>query len=227
MSASNATYNNTKTKFNYIIVGDHYIMANQTLTTCSGKFYDDGGPAYNYGSDQHLITTFLPALPGYRMRLEFETFDLENSTGCEKDFVKIYDGPSTSSPLLGIWCGNNSPGTVEAGVNGGPLTVEFVSNRFVSGQGWVANISCDSGVGIPENAPISAKITDNGQGTLLIMDAPADASLILYDLCGNRLMSSNLNGNSGKLSVGHLPKGMYLLKLFKGHLSKTFKVILH
>ncbi|NLH51366.1 MAG: T9SS type A sorting domain-containing protein [Bacteroidales bacterium] len=227
LTASNANYNNTQTKLNYIIVGEQYLMGNQTLSTCSGKFYDDGGPAYNYSSDQHLITTFLPALSGHRVRLDFELFDLESSSDCEKDYLKIYDGPTTNSPLLGTWCGNNSPGTVEAGANGGPLTVEFVSNRFVNGQGWMANISCDSGVGIPENAPISAKITDNGQGTLLIMDAPADASLILYDLCGNRLMTSNLNGNSGKLSVGQLPKGMYLLKLFKGHLSKTFKVIIH
>lgn len=228
LTASNANYNNTQTKINYIIVGEQYLMGNQTLSTCSGKFYDDGGPAYNYGSDQHLITTFLPALSGHRVRLDFEVFDLENSSNCEKDYLKIYDGPSTSSPLIGQWCGNDNPGIVVSGASGGPLTVEFVSNRFVNGQGWSASISCDSGVGIPENVSISARIIiDNEQSTLRIIDAPDDASLILFDLCGNRIMTSNLKSNSGKLSVGHLPRGMYLLKLIKGHLSKTYKVILH
>ncbi len=226
LTASNATYNNTKTKFNYIIVGDHYLMGNQTYTTCTGKFYDDGGPVYHYSSDQHSVTTFLPALPGHRVRLDFEAFDLESSTGCEKDYLKIYDGPSASSPLIGKWCGSDSPGSIVAGASGGPLTVEFVSNRFTTGQGWVANISCDSGVGMPDNTVLPTRVFYDNRGTIVITDAPSEATIQLYDLCGSRLTATRLNGHSGRIPAGYLPKGMYLLNLSKGQLTKTYKIVI-
>ncbi len=223
LTASNASYSNTITKLNYIIVGDYYLMGNTTITACNGKFYDDGGPSYNYSSDQHLVTTFIPSLPGHRVRLDFELFDLENSAGCDKDYLKIYDGPSTNAPLIGKWCGSNSPGSIVAGVTGGPLTVEFVSNRFIAGQGWVANISCDSGVGIPDNSPLHSKIYFNTE-CIHVENAPVGAALYLYDLCGNILLNTTITATPTLLPAGKLPRGLYLLKLVKGRLSKIFKI---
>lgn len=227
LTASNSTYSNTKTKLNYIIVGEQYLMANQTLSVCGGKFYDDGGPAYNYSPDQNLVTTFLPALPGHRVRLDFELFDLESSTGCEKDYLKIYDGPSTSSPLIGKWCGTDSPGSVVAGPTGGPLTVEFVSNRFNGGQGWVANISCDSGVGVFETSLSMPQVYYDGQKHIIAENIPPDAQINLFNLCGNRIISTRSTGSRHVISAAQLPKGIYLLKIEKETTAKTFKVVVN
>lgn len=54
--------------------------------------------------------------------------------------MKIYDGTGTSAPLIGTYCGNNSPGVVSATNSEGALTVVFYSDVSVTGTGWEADI---------------------------------------------------------------------------------------
>jgi hypothetical protein len=85
--------------------------------------------------------TFMPADTSKSVQAVFSLFDLE-ADGCIYDWLKIYDGTSTSSNLLGTWCGNSSPGTVVAYNATGALTFQFHSDVSVVGQGWVASLSC-------------------------------------------------------------------------------------
>jgi hypothetical protein len=83
----------------------------------------------------------------------FTLFDLEASSGCIYDWLKIYDGTSTSDSLLGTWCGTDSPDTVVAYRSSGALTFRFYADSYVTAQGWVANIQCVETPDLPPPPP--------------------------------------------------------------------------
>lgn len=66
----------------------------------------------------------------------FTSFQLENNF----DFLYLYNGPSSASPLLGTYTGTNSPGAISA--TSGCLTIKFVSDYTVVKNGWSAVINC-------------------------------------------------------------------------------------
>ncbi|KAM6953504.1 cubilin [Aplochiton taeniatus] len=72
------------------------------------------------------------------INLTFSSFDLERPSGtvCRYDYVKIYDGDSLSNPLLGTFCGNTLPASVQSSSNF--LTVRFVSDGVVQKAGFNA-----------------------------------------------------------------------------------------
>jgi PKD repeat protein len=135
----------TQTKSSYInVINTPFNMTNATITTCSGNFYDPGGSASNYGNNLDYTETFYPSTPNSNIRFVFSVFALEAETNCYYDYLKIYDGNTTSSPLLGTWCGTNSPGTVTASNATGSLTFVFHSDDGSNLAGWASSISCVS-----------------------------------------------------------------------------------
>ena len=117
--------------------GQSYTMSNGTITTCSGSFYDPGGPNSNYASDLDYTQTFVSANSGTCIQVVFNSFQLESST---YDYLRIFDGPDASSPIIGTYGGANSPGTVTS--TSGSLTFLFHSDNSVSYEGWSSIISC-------------------------------------------------------------------------------------
>ncbi|MDQ3193108.1 MAG: CUB domain-containing protein [Bacteroidota bacterium] len=55
-------------------------------------------------------------------------------------YIYIYDGPNTSSPIIGTYTGTTSPGTITS--TSGCLTIRFTSDGSVTAAGWQAVISC-------------------------------------------------------------------------------------
>src|SRR4051812_13842324 len=84
-------------------VGQVYYMDSnngQTISTCRGVFYSSGGDPYacfGYFDNENYTVTFCSGTPGVPLRVSFITWDIEAGF----DFLKIYDGPTTGSPLLG------------------------------------------------------------------------------------------------------------------------------
>ncbi|MDD2631926.1 MAG: M14 family zinc carboxypeptidase [Bacteroidales bacterium] len=128
----------TSLKTNFINVDTPVLMANQTLTLSGGLFYDSGGENNNYDNNQNLTTTFLPKTPQAKVSVEFLEFSLESQASCSYDYLKIYDGTSAAAPLLGTWCGTQSPGKVVATNAAGALTFAFHSDYSVTKSGWKA-----------------------------------------------------------------------------------------
>lgn len=132
----------TKTRSDYIeVIPEQFNMSNTTITTCSGTFYDPQGTS-NYLDNLDYTMTFMPAEPSKNVQAVFSVFDLEYHSSCSYDYLNIYDGTSTSSTLMGTYCGTASPGTVMATNAAGALTFVFHSDVSVTGQGWVAALSC-------------------------------------------------------------------------------------
>ncbi|KAM4718445.1 cubilin [Anableps anableps] len=70
------------------------------------------------------------------INLTFSSFDLENSSRCHYDYVKIYDGDNMNFPLVGTYCGGSIPAYFLS--SGNFLTIHFVSDGFVQMQGFNA-----------------------------------------------------------------------------------------
>ena len=119
-----------------LIYGQNYNMTNSSISTCSGIFYDNGGASNNYSNNLNLTQTFCSNVAGQSIQLNFSAFNIENNW----DFMYIYNGPNTGSPLIGTFTGTNSPGLVISA--GSCITIVFTSDVIINAPGWAASISC-------------------------------------------------------------------------------------
>ena len=117
-------------------IAQNYLMSNTNVSTCAGNFYDSGGGGANYGLNQNTTMTLCSNTAGQCIRVSFTAFNLENSF----DFLRIYNGPNTASPLIGSYTGTTSPGVVTG--TSGCLTFVFTSDGSINHAGWTASISC-------------------------------------------------------------------------------------
>lgn len=112
-----------------------YNMTSGTVNTCSGTFYDNGGLGL-YLNNSNVTQTFCGNTPGTTIRASFTTFQVD-----ALDQLMIYDGPTTFSPLIGVYTGSSLTGISLTGTTG-CLTFRFVSNGFTALNGWSATLSC-------------------------------------------------------------------------------------
>jgi hypothetical protein len=115
----------------------------QTITTCEGSFYDGGGNGGNYPANQNCTYTFCSD-EGNCMRIEFEDFYIQDEDvfGNVYDYLEVFDGPSTASPLLFYLYGGPFPQQFPTTGSSGCLTFHFVSDASVQRFGWHGEIHC-------------------------------------------------------------------------------------
>ncbi|HEY4799687.1 MAG TPA: CUB domain-containing protein, partial [Bacteroidia bacterium] len=104
---------------------------------CSDTIFDMGGPLRNYYDNENYTYTIAPA-GATTLSLNFSSFTTESTN----DYLKIYDGSSTASTLLGTYSGTTSPGTINA--SGSALTLQWHSNASTNNTGWYAVWNCNS-----------------------------------------------------------------------------------
>ncbi|GAB4310587.1 MAG: hypothetical protein Kow00127_00140 [Bacteroidales bacterium] len=129
-------------KQDYISVKETVLMHNGSVTTCDAFFYDSGGATGTYSNNEYYQLTIYPANPNGKTEMEFLEFDIEYQSNCNYDWMMIFDGPDGNAPLVGMYCGTNSPGTVLSTHGTGALTVLFSSDYGVTGSGWKALVRC-------------------------------------------------------------------------------------
>ncbi|EPQ16888.1 Cubilin [Myotis brandtii] len=103
-----------------------------TLTGQSGVIQSIGYPTLAY-SDDLLCEWHLRGPSGHYLTIHFEDFNLQNSSGCEKDFVEIWEN-HTSGNLLGRYCGNIIPDSVDTSSN--VALVRFVTDDSLTAPGF-------------------------------------------------------------------------------------------
>ena len=85
----------------------------------------------------------IKAEPKFRIKFKFLNFRIENCPErpgrCPCDSVEVRDGNSSSSFLIGRYCGSVSP--TEIFSSGRFMMVKFVSDRGKSDKGFVAEFS--------------------------------------------------------------------------------------
>ena len=164
--------NDTLTISNYIkldptdtciaIIGTH------NPTECFGVMYDENGPNNNYGDLTNLTSTIAP-VNAQTITLNFSSFHYEVGY----DYLYVYDGPNTSSPLIGQYDGTALPngGTITS--TGGSITLRQSTDTYVNESGFELDWSCTlppllSICDVPEQAfcvSDSIVFTDNSIGS--------------------------------------------------------------
>ncbi|MBL0048984.1 MAG: T9SS type A sorting domain-containing protein [Bacteroidetes bacterium] len=135
------------TGLNFSSFSQTYNMGNDTVSTCSGIFYDSGGPLANYYLNQNLTMTFNSS-NGNRLLFNFSSLSTVYN-------LNVYDGNTLNAPLIGSYSGVLGPFSVQS--SGTSLTFRFITgNVSAQSAGWAATISCSTPV-------LAAYPLNNGQ----------------------------------------------------------------
>lgn len=153
----------------------------QTISTCSGTFYDSGGPNSGYTAGQTYTVTFCPSTPGASINVDFTSWNVGAG-----DALEIFDGPNIGSPSFGVVNAGLSPVNMVISASvlnpSGCLTFKWTS--VGTGAGWVANLSC----GLPcQNFSVD-----------ILTSTPAfhiDSGYYYIDVCPGDTVSITAQGN--------------------------------
>lgn len=91
-----------------------------------------------YNADQICYWRFT-TMPGHRIHLKMNAFDVENHQECAFDHVDFFNGDSSSSFTLGRFCGTDVPTDLYASSN--TMVMEFSSDISVQRTGFSATHS--------------------------------------------------------------------------------------
>lgn len=132
--------------------------------SCSGMIHDFGGPSKNYYNYEDYTWTIAPP-NATSIDVSFSSFNVE----LNYDYLYIYDGPTTASPLIGTYTGTNSPGNFST--SSGSVTFRFTSDLSTVAPGFLASYSCVtdatppltsiSTTGVWQTADFDADFTDS------------------------------------------------------------------
>lgn len=126
----------TRSVFN---TGTDIVMGKiSSVTTCGATFTDSGTKYSDYANDLNQTITLTPGTVGSSIKVDFTEFNVESGY----DFLYVYNGPLTTSPLIGRFDGSSLPPSLTSTATGGQLTFRFTSDTEVVDKGWVATISC-------------------------------------------------------------------------------------
>ena len=225
-----------------------YFSTGLPLLTCEDQFIDSGGVNGNYQNNESRVITILPENPGEGVTITFTHVNIEstpggngNQDGCY-DFLTIYDGPDTLSPVLAqTLCGEESGAGDQPSVptsilsvgdsfsatnpDNGALTVAFSSDGSSTRSGWVADVTCAL-LSIDEFAPSGFNYYPNPTTGILSVGAkqPIEA-ITLFNITGQQVLDIQTNKLKSTLDLSSLKTGTYIMKSTINGASYTHKVI--
>jgi hypothetical protein len=115
-----------------------------TFTTnpaCGDIITDTGGTDGNYGNNELITLTVFPEITGDVVSFDFLSFDV-TAFSWGGDNLTVYNGPDTSSEVIGTYSGTNLPDTAISTHSSGALTFTFESDGFTTGAGYEILASC-------------------------------------------------------------------------------------
>ncbi len=105
-----------------------------TITAPAGTIEDGSGPD-DYQNNNDCSWLISPTVLIDHLRITFESI----STEASNDKVIIYNGPNTSSTVLGTYSGTTLPATITS--TSPSVLVRFITNGSVTSSGWRLNYS--------------------------------------------------------------------------------------
>lgn len=179
---------------------------------CDGtSFTDTGGQTAGYDNNETIVKTFYPSSGALTMN--FTEFALEE----DYDFMSIYNGPSTASPVFANGnnlTGSTIPGPFTSTHSSGAITVKFVSDPGVTDNGWKVNFSCNVlGVNdVTKNNNMITVYPNPAKNMIVISSKDVLRSYTIYDEAGRLVMSaSSLKGNKQEVNVSSIQTGNYIV----------------
>lgn len=125
-----------------------FTMADTMVTECQGILYDSGGEFGTYGNNENFTFVINPGV-GIITLSFFNEFCLENNL----DFLSIYDGPNSSSPLIGTYTNTSLPADINA--LSGAVTLVMTSDNSVGYCGFSMEWNTDAPDPIPPTIAVN------------------------------------------------------------------------
>ncbi|MEO8085317.1 MAG: PKD domain-containing protein [Bacteroidota bacterium] len=135
-----------------------------TQTGCAGQLYDSGGPTGDYTDGTDAKVTITPS-GASTVTLTFTSFSFEQGY----DYLYVYDGPTTASPLIGQYSGTALPNGGIIASTGGSITLRQTSDQGVTQSGFALTWQCALSTTAP-TANFNANTTTTCSGVVQFND---------------------------------------------------------
>ena len=113
-------------------------MSFTTSPACGDTIYDTGGANDNYSNNELITVTVFPENPGDVVTFTFLSFNTESCC----DDLTVYDGPDTTSTVVGTYAGTAIPDPIISTHISGALTFVFNSDSSVTRDGYEILVTC-------------------------------------------------------------------------------------
>ena len=198
----------TLTQPDLIHVFEPYFLENGTTSLCEGLFYPTGGICGHYGNNENITATLRPSESNSKLNVSFLGFKTEGGL----DFLSIYDGTSTSAPLIGSYSGIQNPGNITATNAEGALTFHFSSDNRTGLTGWKALVTCIDNTSVSENDATKPKVFPNPTPGHFTIVAEGEVQYDLFDSLGQHLLSGSFKDKT-QIGASDMLPGLYFLRL--------------
>lgn len=172
--------------------GTFYTGTIDTLTAASGWF-DDGSGTDNYANSLDIQWLIRPP-NAKRIVLSFSSFQ----TVAGSDYVTIYDGTTTSAPIIAQLSGDTIPSPISS--SGASMLVRFTTGYYGTDPGWTASY-----YSVNRTDAITGKVLnlafDPWAGDSLVTPL-TQSSVSFYN--GNSFVGNASVGSDGTFSLGGL-----------------------
>ena len=156
---------------------------NLKFMTMATATFDDGSGKNNYLNNSQCKWLLKPSGASH-VNLVFREFNLHTT-----DHLYVYNGPNTSSPLLGSFTGTNLPSALQS--TGNAMLLYFVTGTSGVSSGWKVSYYKNSGLGYDDIKDASG---------LKIYPNPANDKLkIEFDGIGTQEVVLQLMDNQGRI----------------------------
>lgn len=191
-------------------------------TGCDGFLYDSGG------ADDYLPNSFsrvtLDPVGNQQVMLVFSSFDFAAG-----DRITVFDGPSTTSPQIGVFAGTTIPGPFTS--TNGALTIFESTNGANNHAGFEATWSCLVGANdalAASNCQLFPNPTDGRLELRWNRVGQENHAIIVLDALG-RVVWSQQGSHDGAwntmIDLSAFPKGVYTVHLQAGETQTVKKII--
>jgi len=188
--------------------------------TCNGFLFDAGGSG-DYPNNS-LSTVTIASNQNNNVALTFTSFDYAPG-----DYIRIYDGPSIFSPLIGTFTGTNNPGTIVSSSTS--LTIREFTNGVNQRAGFEASWSCL----VSNDREMDNKLyvwpnpaTDFVNIRQELIGAEA-VNIQVSDVFGKVLWRTNLESVDlidEQVNLSSFAAGIYFVRVQTGDISETIKI---
>ncbi len=193
----------------------------------------DNGSGYNFNYANNTNCQWLVKVkPSKRIQLAFQRF----STEPLKDFLTIYDGDTTTAPILGSYSGTNLPNDIYSSSN--KILLVFVTDNINTSLGWqvIASIlDSTSTLNIKENNIIkSLKMYPNPAHDKLNLSGDfindGLTKFSIYNIQSVKQYADESYFKAGyatkSIDVSNLSAGIYILKIENANANYYLKFII-
>lgn len=193
---------------------------------CTDSLFDMGGPNRNYYDNESYTYSIAPNGIN-KVQLQFKTFGTEQGY----DSLFIYNGQSTSAPLVGAYSGTNSPGTVTS--TGTVITIRFKSDNSIVNSGFKVIYNCVSTTNInsshfEESVTNLIVFPNPSSGQIQIQFENTIENTRLTNSLGETILNTgNLKNNSLDLSCYNLNDGIYFIEIISSGKKTVQKFVYH